>query len=191
MTQTLAVWMVVALGLVTANLPFVSQQRFLILPWAQAGEPTTSSGILRLVLSLGFFAGLALVGYYAFYIIGQAFFVPSDLMSAAFFMAKLVAAVLVVVGLLYLAGRRQYDPKVQKSFIVRLLELLVFYALTGALGFALEFNMGNMFSQQWQFYAITLSLYLVMGYPGFVYRYLMRHPKPRKPKSPAKIVVSA
>lgn len=191
MTQTLAVWIVVVLGLVTANLPFVVQRRFLILPWAQAGEPASASGVLRFVLSLALFSALGLVGYYAFQIIGQAFFVPSDLVSTAVFLAKLVAAVLVVVGLLSLAGRRQYDPSVQKSFIVRLLELLVFYAFTGILGFALELNMGNMFPQNWEFYAITFSLFLVMGYPGFVYRYLMRHPKPRKPKAAVKNMASA
>ncbi|MCD9473053.1 hypothetical protein CJF26_21410 [Photobacterium phosphoreum] len=150
-----------------------------------------SSGALRLVLSLVFFAALGFVGYYAFQIIGQAFFVPSDLVSTSLFLAKLVAAVLVVVGLLALPGRRQYDPLVQKSFIVRLLELLVFYGYTGVLGFALELNMGNMFPQNWEFYAITFSLFLVMGYPGFVYRYLMRHPKPRKPKAAAKTAMTA
>ena len=32
----------------------------------------------------------------------------------------------------------------------------------------------------WEFYAITLSLYLVLAYPGFVYRYLFkRHPRLR------------
>lgn len=185
MSQTLAVWVVVALGLVTANLPFVVQRRFLILPWAQAGECAGFAGVVRFLLSLVFFAALVLTGYYAFQIVGQAFFVPSDLVSTALFLAKLVAAFLVVVGLLSLAGLRQYDPAVQKSFIVRLLELLVFYAFTGVLGFALELNIGNMFSQRWEFYAITFSLFVVMGYPGFVYRYLMRHPKPPKPKKTA------
>ena len=49
-----------------------------------------------------------------------------------------------------------------------------------ALGFAFESTLGNRFSQTWEFYAITLSLFLVLAYPGFVYRYLFkRHPRLR------------
>lgn len=61
-----------------------------------------------------------------------------------------------------------------KPFWLRLLEILVLYVLVGMLGFAFETRLGNRFSQHWEFYAITLSLYLVLAYPGFVYRYL-RH----------------
>ncbi len=35
-------------------------------------------------------------------------------------------------------------------------------------------HLGNRFRQGWEFYAITLCLYVVLGYPGFVYRYLCR-----------------
>ena len=49
-----------------------------------------------------------------------------------------------------------------------------------ALGFTFESVLGNRFAQTWEFYAITLSLYLVLAYPGFVYRYLFkRHPRLR------------
>jgi hypothetical protein len=33
---------------------------------------------------------------------------------------------------------------------------------------------GNVFTQRWEFYAITLSLFVVMAFPGFVFRYLLR-----------------
>ena len=53
-------------------------------------------------------------------------------------------------------------------------------AFFGALGFTFESALGNRFAQTWEFYAITLSLYLVLAYPGFVYRYLFkRHPRLR------------
>ena len=71
-------------------------------------------------------------------------------------------------------GWRNRGRVVQKSFFERLLEFLVFYALVGVLGFALEANLGNRFQQGWEFYAITLSLFAVLGYPGFVWRYLMK-----------------
>lgn len=129
----------------------------------------------------GVFALLLAVGYYAFIIIGQAFFVPSDAASTGLFLLKVLGSGLVVAALLAFAGWRNRGHTIQKSFFVRLIELMVFFFLTGALGFALEFNMGNMFTQKWEFYAISLSLFLVLGFPGFVYRYLMRHPKPRKP----------
>jgi hypothetical protein len=60
-----------------------------------------------------------------------------------------------------------------KPFWLRLLEMLVFYVLIGMLGFSFEARLGNRFVQHWEFYAITLSLYLVLAYPGFVYRYLL------------------
>lgn len=61
-----------------------------------------------------------------------------------------------------------------KPFGVRILELLVGYAVVMALGFAFEARLGNRFEQGWEFYAITLTLFLVCAYPGFVWRYLRR-----------------
>lgn len=175
--------MVVGMALVTANLPFLVQRPFLILPWAQSGEPARPA-FAEFILSLLFLALLGGLGYYAFVRVGQAFFVSSDAASTGLFLLTLVGSVVVIGALLAFPGWRNRSHSVVKSFFARLLELLVFYALTGALGFALELNMGNMFSQRWEFYAITFSLFVVLGYPGFVYRYLMRHPKPpRKPKS--------
>ncbi|WP_370632054.1 DUF2818 family protein [Pusillimonas sp. MFBS29] len=104
----------------------------------------------------------------------------SDLASVALFVGKLVLTVGLVALLLALPGRRNQEQSGQKSFLARMLELLVFYGLVGALGFAFEINMGNLFTQTWEFYAITLSLFLVLGYPGFVYRYLLRRPKPKR-----------
>jgi len=62
-----------------------------------------------------------------------------------------------------------------KPFWLRLLELLVLYAVVIAIGFAFESRLGNRFAQTWEFYAITLAVFLVCAYPGFVWRYLMRH----------------
>jgi hypothetical protein len=62
----------------------------------------------------------------------------------------------------------------QKSFGFRLLELILGYALVLLVGFGLETNMGAVQSQTWNFYAIAALLFLVMAYPGFVWRYLRR-----------------
>ena len=61
-----------------------------------------------------------------------------------------------------------------KPFWLRLLEMLVLYGLLGLLGFQLESSMGNRFAQTWEFYAITLFLFIVLAFPGFVLRYLRR-----------------
>ena len=61
-----------------------------------------------------------------------------------------------------------------KPFWFRLLELLVLYLLVGAAGLFLEAKAGNRFEQGWEFYAITVFLFLVLAFPGFVLRYLRR-----------------
>jgi len=104
MDQTLAVWLLIALALASANLPFLTERVLAVLPWKQGGRPAA------------------------------------------------------------------------KPFWLRLAEVLVFYVLVGSLGFAIESSLGNRFNQGWEFYAITLCLYLVLAYPGFVYRYLLRRP---------------
>lgn len=107
----------------------------------------------------------------------------SELASIASFLVKIIGIALLATMLLAYPGWRNRARVIEKSFLVRLLELLVFYCLVGTLGFAFEANMGNSFSQTWEFYAVTFSLFLVLGYPGFVYRYLLRRQKrPTRPR---------
>jgi hypothetical protein len=61
-----------------------------------------------------------------------------------------------------------------KSVPWRLLELVVYYFVTGALAYLMESRMGPVQSQRWEFYAVTVCLFLVFAYPGFLYRYLWR-----------------
>jgi hypothetical protein len=69
-----------------------------------------------------------------------------------------------------------FAPKV-KTVWWCLLELLVFYGVFILLGFGLEANVGRAHPQAWQFYAITLLMFLVLAYPGFVWRFLRRGAK--------------
>lgn len=62
----------------------------------------------------------------------------------------------------------------RKSFWWRLLELTVLYFAVGAIAYMLESRAGNVFAQQWEFYAVTVFAFLVLAYPGFVYRYLRK-----------------
>ena len=38
----------------------------------------------------------------------------------------------------------------------------------------LEGKLGDIHQQNWEFYAVNASLFVVFAYPGFVYRYLWR-----------------
>ncbi len=62
----------------------------------------------------------------------------------------------------------------RKSAWLRLCELVILYALVILFARMIESRMGNAFEQKWEFYAVTACLFLVLGYPGFVYRYLRK-----------------
>ncbi len=61
-----------------------------------------------------------------------------------------------------------------KPFWLRLIEMFFLYGLVGAVAHLLEARIGNVFEQKWEFYAITGCLFIVLGYPGFVFRYLLK-----------------
>ena len=65
--------------------------------------------------------------------------------------------------------------KKPKTIWLRLLELLLCYFLVGAAGLALEQRLGQIAPQRWEFYAITAALFITFAFPGFVYRYLLKH----------------
>jgi hypothetical protein len=64
----------------------------------------------------------------------------------------------------------------KKSGWVRLAELGAFYVVTGAIGLLLELRAGQIARQTWEFYAITAALFVTLAFPGFIYRYLLKHP---------------
>lgn len=64
--------------------------------------------------------------------------------------------------------------KPAKLFRLRLIELFVLYWLARGAAYLLEAHIGNTFPQGWEFYAITACLFIVLAYPGFVFRYLRK-----------------
>lgn len=56
----------------------------------------------------------------------------------------------------------------------RLLELALMAALVFGLGSMLEARLGQRHQQDWQFYAAAVCLFITLGFPGFVWRYLRR-----------------
>jgi hypothetical protein len=58
----------------------------------------------------------------------------------------------------------------------RWLEWLLLYFLVGGLALGLENKLnGEIYPQGWEFYAVTLCLFLVFSLPGFIYRYEFKH----------------
>lgn len=175
MDQTLAIVLLILLSLVTANLPFATHKPLLVLPWAAPGGRFVQ-GPMRWLESLAFFAILAGLGAGTLWWVGQGLMSPMGMLLRVAILLVLVVALMAYPSVV---ARRNASAIASapagKSFFDRLVEVLVFYALVGVLAFAFEASMGNVFVQGWEFYAITLSLFLVMAYPGYVYRYLMRH----------------
>ncbi|MGA0569416.1 DUF2818 family protein [Variovorax sp. VNK109] len=99
MSQTASVWLVLLIALCAANLPFINQRLFAVVPLRAAAKP------------------LAL----------------------------------------------------------RLAELVVLYFATGGIGLLLEKRAGQIAPQGWEFYAVTGALFVTLAFPGFVWRYLLKH----------------
>jgi len=62
-----------------------------------------------------------------------------------------------------------------KLLAVRLAELVVLYFLVGAVGLLFERRVGQIAPQGWEFYAVSGALFLVLAFPGFTWRYLIKH----------------
>ena len=66
-------------------------------------------------------------------------------------------------------------PEKSKTLGTRFLELLIFYFVVGGIALLLESRAGQMAPQTWEFYAITATLFVTFAFPGFIYRYLLKH----------------
>jgi beta-lactamase regulating signal transducer with metallopeptidase domain len=119
MNQTVAVWMLIVVALFAANIPFLNDRLFALIP----------------------------------------------LRSRAVQTPELASSTQLI---------QEQSQRNDKSFFVRVLELLVLYVLVGLLAYFFESTIGNPFKQRWEFYSITFSLFVVLAFPGFVVRYLLR-----------------
>ncbi|MBB3177787.1 DUF2818 family protein [Variovorax sp. Sphag1AA] len=73
-----------------------------------------------------------------------------------------------VLGLISLSGAR-------KSLAIRLGELVLLYFVVGGIGLLFERRVGQIAPQGWEFYAVTAALFIVLAFPGFTWRYLLKH----------------
>src|SRR5690625_667679 len=168
MSQNVAIWVLIILVLILATLPFYLQTPLLFLPWAPRAEQSRPAGP-RWLFFIAFsfiFGGLAWGAYQ--WLSQQLFFSTVTLM--------LTTGSLLLIGavLFYIPGWVNAGRGIEKSLFDRFIELTVLYVLVGLLGVAFEAGLGNVYPQQWEFYVITYSLFLVLGYPGFVIRYLLK-----------------
>jgi Protein of unknown function (DUF2818) len=62
-----------------------------------------------------------------------------------------------------------------KNLAIRLAELVVLYFVVGGIGLLLEKRLGQIAPQGWEFYAVTGTLFVTLAFPGFVWRYLLKH----------------
>lgn len=195
MSLTLAVWLVILGALVLSNLPFLLDRPLAFWPWGRSFR--SLGGLSRWLMGLAFIAMLALWSWGTLRLVGGAFGGIGNLL----FVAKLLISLFLAALLMLVPGWLADDPgsaaqaavqkpgsaaaprprpaaKVSKNsikpFIDRFLEALVGYVMVGTVGFALELDLGNAFPQGWEFYAVTLALFLVLGYPGFVWCYLLQ-----------------
>ena len=91
----------------------------------------------------------------------------------------LVAVALVAANLPWLSDRLLFvfpAPGGGKRAWMRWTEWFLLYLLTGFFALGLEKKVrGEIYHQGWEFYAVTLCLFLVFALPGFIYRYAPRH----------------
>jgi hypothetical protein len=64
--------------------------------------------------------------------------------------------------------------RASKTIGWRLVELFMMWAITLAVGFALEAHLGQIQPQGWEFYVAMGFVFLTFAFPGFIWRYLRR-----------------
>jgi len=66
-------------------------------------------------------------------------------------------------------------PLRAKPLAARVGELVVLYLLAIGLGLLFERRAGQIAPQGWEFYGVTGALFIVLAFPGFTWRYLLKH----------------
>jgi hypothetical protein len=93
--------------------------------------------------------------------------------------AALLLLALVLANLPFLSERILFvrpAPASGKAGGWRVLELMLLYCIAGIVAWLMESRAGQVHPQRWEFYAVTVCLFLVFAYPGFVYRFFWRKP---------------
>lgn len=63
----------------------------------------------------------------------------------------------------------------EKSIWINLTEWFLYFIVTGFFAYLLENkSMGHLTQQGWEFYTITLFMFIIFAFPGFIYRYNLK-----------------
>jgi hypothetical protein len=62
-----------------------------------------------------------------------------------------------------------------KSGWWHVLELKVYFYVALGFGLLLENRAGQIAPQGWEFYAVLVTMFITLAFPGFIYRYLLKH----------------
>lgn len=62
-----------------------------------------------------------------------------------------------------------------KSIVINFVEWFVYFLITGLFAYLLENKaMGHVKAQDWEFYAVTIFMFAIFSFPGFIYRYNLK-----------------
>ena len=98
-------------------------------------------------------------------------------MTPSFYTYCVIALAMLAANAPFVSQRRAvFGPRsAHKSLGLRLIELVVAYFAVGLLALGFEKNLGQIAPQGWEFYAVTGTMFITLAFPGFVYRYLLKH----------------
>ncbi len=89
----------------------------------------------------------------------------------------LVATAIVLANIPFILSNRLFIfIKVpEKSIWINLTEWFSYFIVTGFFAYQLENkSMGHVAEQTWEFYTITLFMFMIFAFPGFIYRYNLK-----------------
>src|SRR5690606_1946607 len=141
MDQSLSIWVLIVLSVITANLPFLVEKPLLVLPWSLPGERSGLSPWLQLIVGLVYLLVLAALGLGIYTLIASS----SGLNSLPLMVGKLLLGLALAAALFFFPAWRARHQKISKGFLSRLLEVCALYCIVGAFGFAFEASIGNPF----------------------------------------------
>ncbi len=160
-----SIWIFIILAFAFAMVPFLTERAFVFTPWQQAGEVEKPFWFCLLRA----FVSYAAIAAGCWLLATQAGNLP-----------YMLAGVLLLALTMYAPGAMVSSSVPVKHVSTRLLEVLAGYFVVGAIGCAIEANYANPSQKNWEFYTIAACLYVVLAYPGFVWRHLMKHPRRHK-----------
>ena len=91
----------------------------------------------------------------------------------------LLIASIIAANLPWLTERRLliFPPQASaKPIWMRLIEWFILYLIMGGIAIGLEIKAtGGSHSQDWEFYWVSLFLFMIFALPGFIYRHDLKH----------------